>query len=99
MGIALAAAVVGVLSPFNGSAATLARLDPVSLRPAGPRVLLGEYHDAWGFSPDGSQVALGNGGQGRVCGRGVCVVEARSGTIVRTTRPPPREHDLDILGR
>ena len=31
--------------------------------------------------------------------RALHVVEARSGTIVRTTRPPPREHDLDILGR
>ena len=76
MGVALAAALIGVLSPFDGSAATLARLDPVSLRPAGPRVRLGEYHDAWAFSPDGSQLALGNGGQGRVCGRGVCVVDA-----------------------
>ena len=75
MGVALAAALIGVLSPFDGSAATLARLDPISLRPAGPRVRLGEYHDAWAFSPDGSQLALGNGGQGRVCGRGVCVVD------------------------
>ena len=30
--------------------------------------------------------------------RALHVVDARSGRIVRTTRPPPREHDLDILG-
>ena len=37
----------------------LTRLDPLSLRPSGPRVTLPEYHDAWSFSPDRSQLALG----------------------------------------
>jgi hypothetical protein len=79
MGISTAAlmAVVGVLSPFNGDAATLARLDPLSLRPEGPRVRLGEYHDAWSFSPNGSRLALGMGGAGRTCGRGICLVDVR----------------------
>ena len=88
MGVALAAALIGVLSPFDGSGTTLARLDPVSLRPAGQRVLLGEYHDAWAFSPDGSQLALGNGGQGRVCGRGVCVVDVRDMSVTADIDAP-----------
>ena len=88
MGVALAAVLVGVLSPFDGSAATLARLDPISLRPAGSRVRLGEYHDAWAFSPDGSQLALGNGGQGRVCGRGVCVIDVRDMAISADINAP-----------
>ena len=88
MGIALAATVIGIISPFDGSAATLARLDPVSLRPTGPRVRLGEYHDAWAFSPDGSQLALGNGGQGRVCGRGVCVVDVREMAVSSSIAMP-----------
>jgi hypothetical protein len=53
-------------TPFLGirglpktTAVMLARLDPVSLRPLSRAVRLGEYHDAWSLSPDGSQVALG----------------------------------------
>lgn len=73
--MAMAVALLGVISPFSGDARTPTRLDPLSLRPRGPRVRLGEYHDAWAFSPDGSQLALGMGGAGRVCGRGICVVD------------------------
>ena len=31
--------------------------------------------------------------------RALHVVSVRAGTIVRTTRPPPRAYDLDVLGR
>src|SRR5215210_488450 len=81
MGIALAAALLGILAPVNGDGPPLAQLDPVSLRPTGARVRLGEYHDAWSFSPDGSHLALGMGGQGRVCGRGICLVDVRDMTV------------------
>ena len=72
---------VAVFSPFDGSARTLARLAPHSLRPAEPRVRLPEYHDNWSFSPDGSRVALGMGGAGDVCGRGICIADVGSMTV------------------
>jgi hypothetical protein len=36
----------------------LTRLDPATLTPFGPEVAIGEYHYAWSFSPDGSQLAV-----------------------------------------
>ena len=73
------APLLGVVSPPDGSAPVLTRLDPRSLEPRGPSLELGEYHDAWSFSPDGSQVALGMGGPGReTCGAGICIVDAES---------------------
>ncbi|HEX2084815.1 MAG TPA: hypothetical protein VHF89_03965 [Solirubrobacteraceae bacterium] len=42
----------------------LSRFDPAKLAPQGPRAHVGEFHDAWSFSPDRRQVALGQGGQG-----------------------------------
>jgi hypothetical protein len=81
-------AVVGILSPLNGDPATLGRLDPVSLRPEGPRVGLGEYHDAWSFSPDGSRLALGMGGARRTCGRGICLVDVRDMAISGDVEAP-----------
>ncbi len=66
----------GVVAGRDGSAPTLARVDSLSLEPRSGVVRLGEYHDAWSFSPDRSQVALGMGGPGRdVCGAGICVVD------------------------
>jgi hypothetical protein len=78
---AAATSPVAVFSPFDGGGRTLARLAPFSLRPAAPRVRLPEYHDNWSFSPDGSHVALGMGGAGATCGRGICIVDVRSMTI------------------
>ena len=72
---AVARAPIGVLSPVNGDAPTLAHLNPLTLRPAGPRLRLGEFHDAWSVSPDRSQIALGMGGASPTCGRGICIVE------------------------
>jgi hypothetical protein len=66
---------LGILSPVNGNARTLVRLDPLTLRPAGPRLRLGEYHNNWSLSPDRTRVALGLGGQGKTCARGVCIVD------------------------
>ena len=79
---------LAVFSPLDGSARTLARLARSSLRPAVPRVRLPEYHDNWSFSPDGSMVALGMGGAGEICGRGMCIVDVRSMTIAARIATP-----------
>jgi hypothetical protein len=85
---AAARAPVGVVSTLNGDPASVARLDPVSLRPAGPRLRLGEYHDGWSFSPDRSQLALGMGGAGETCGRGICIVDVDSMRITGDVAAP-----------
>jgi hypothetical protein len=59
---------------------TLARLDPTSLRPRAPRVLVGEYHNAWSRSPDGTQLALGISSPG---GEGFPVVGNRGRVGIR----------------
>ena len=81
-------AVVGILAPLNGDARTLTRFDPLSLRPMGPRITLPEYHDAWSHSPDRSRLALGMGGAGRTCGRGICLVDVRDMEIVGRVAAP-----------
>jgi hypothetical protein len=55
------------------------RVDPRTLEPIGPTARLGEYHDAYSFSPDGSTIAFGlsapgDGGGGRI---GIRLVKAR----------------------
>jgi hypothetical protein len=50
---------LGVRAIPNTTAVMLARLNSLSLRPVSPLVRVGEYHDAWSLSPDGSRVALG----------------------------------------
>jgi hypothetical protein len=68
-----------VVAGEDGTALALTRVDPISLEPRSRAVRLGEYHDAWSFSPDGSQLALGMGGPGRdVCGAGICIVDLAS---------------------
>jgi hypothetical protein len=79
---------VAVFSPFNGDARTIARLVPFSLTAAAQRVRLGEYHDNWSFSPGGSLVALGMGGAGEICGRGICIVDVRSMTVASHVAAP-----------
>ena len=56
-------AFLGLLQAANSSV-SLARLNPLSLRPVSRRVQVGEYHAAWSLSPDASQLALARGGQG-----------------------------------
>lgn len=74
---------VGVFSRIDGSGMLIAPLQPSSPRPARPRLRLGEYHDDWSFSPDRSQLALGMGGQGDPCGRGICVVDVETMRIAQ----------------
>lgn len=49
---------LGILVPPGSARAVLTRLAPMSLSPRGRHVIIGEYHRAWSFSPDRSQVAL-----------------------------------------
>ena len=84
---------IGIAYPGGdtGGAAILGRLDPLSLRPVSQTVELGEYHDAWSLSPDGSQLALGiSSGVSLVSPPrtlhkrvGVIVVDLRTMTIVQ----------------
>jgi hypothetical protein len=51
---------VGVITSIDGSEpAIFAAIDPLTLRARRSGVALGEYHDAWTLSPDGSQAAFG----------------------------------------
>jgi hypothetical protein len=54
---------VGPLALFNPPAQTfVARLDPITLEPAGPRISVDEYHGIAAISPDGTQLAVATGG-------------------------------------
>ena len=48
-----------VKEPLATLASSVSRLDPLTLRPTGPRVRLPEYHGTYSFSPDGSAIAFG----------------------------------------
>jgi hypothetical protein len=74
-----AAAPLGLVRRIDGSGTVLTRVDPVTLRPRGVGADLPEIQDAWSFSPDGAQVALGTVGQGL----GVDVVD-----LTRRSRGP-----------
>lgn len=69
---------LGLLERPN-SAVFLARLDPLSLRPVSREVEVGEYHEGWSLSPDGSQLALGRGGQGI----GIVIVDLKTMRLAR----------------
>jgi hypothetical protein len=71
--------------------ATLARLDPRTLQPQRPQIVLGEYHSAWSFAPDGAQLALAIsspgeegipvvGERGRI---GIRIIDVQRMTVVR----------------
>jgi hypothetical protein len=78
---------LGVLVAPGGAGAVLTHLAPMSLRPRGRRVAVGEYHRAWSFSPDGSQVALATsmpGAGGRIGIRIVDVARMRAHKDVAT---------------
>ena len=49
---------LGITWASSGGRGLLTRLLPLSLRPRGRPVSVPEYHDAWSFSPDRSQLAL-----------------------------------------
>jgi hypothetical protein len=43
----------------GGGAVSVRRLDPLTLAPTGRRAVLGEYHRAYSFAPDGKGIAFG----------------------------------------
>jgi len=73
------AAPLGIVGEAASNEVT--RLDPVSLVPRGPRAELGEFHGAWSFSPDGSQIAFGISASGRSGRTAVRVIDRDSLTV------------------
>jgi hypothetical protein len=63
--------------------AILARFHPLSLEPASRRVVVGEYHDAWALSPDGSRLALGVSASGENKRTGILIVALDSMRVVQ----------------
>jgi hypothetical protein len=61
----------------------LARLDPLSLEPISREIELGEYHDAWSRSPDGTEVALGISAPGESGRIGIVIVNPHEMRVVR----------------
>lgn len=82
---------LGLVQSSAGGAALLALLDPLSLRPVSRGVKIDEYHNAWSFSPDGSELALGVSAgvsrlspSRRLLGRiGIYIVDVRTMRLVR----------------
>ena len=70
---------LAVVQQAGNRPAILARFDPFSLSAVSPKVEVGEYHHAWSFSPDGSQLALARGGQGI----GIQIVDLAAMKLVR----------------
>lgn len=51
--------ILAITTPPDGASTRLGWLDRDTLMPRGAGFDLGEYHDAWSFSPDGGTVAVG----------------------------------------
>jgi len=51
--------ILAITTPLDGSSTVLGRLDADTLEPHTGGFDLGEYHDAWAFSPDHRTLALG----------------------------------------
>jgi hypothetical protein len=52
-------------------------VDPLSLRPASPKVRVGENHNGWALSPDRRQLALGISAPGETTRIGVRIIDLR----------------------
>lgn len=66
---------LGIVSPWDGSASLLAPVDGRSLEPGAPWAELGEYRDAWSVSPDGRMAAFGISAPGEAGRIGVRVID------------------------
>jgi hypothetical protein len=72
--VARPAPFVGILADPYGSGTRVGCFDSLSLRPISAPAFLGEYHDAWSTSPDGTRVALGISAPGSEARIGVRIV-------------------------
>ena len=72
--VARPAPFVGILSDPYGGATRVGCFDSLSLRATAAPVFIGEYHDAWSTSPDGTRVALGISAPGSGARIGVRIV-------------------------
>ena len=81
-------ALLGTVASTVETAAFVSALDPASLRPVGPRVELGEYHDGWSFSPDGRLIAFGKSPAGHNTRDGIRIVDTAQVALVGTVLTP-----------
>lgn len=72
-----------ITTPPDASSTVLRRLDADTLAPRSAGVDLGEYHDAWAFSPDRRQLAVGTFGR-----TGVRLIDPVALTITRDVPLP-----------
>jgi len=68
---------------LSDTSVILARLDPLSLEPVSRQLQLGEYHNAWSLSPDGTQLALGISAPGESGRIGIVIVDPEEMKVVR----------------
>jgi hypothetical protein len=73
---------LAVMEPIGGDG-MLGRFDPLTLKPVSRQVSLGEYHDNWSVSPDGSHAAFGLSASGKNARVGVRIVDLATLEVVR----------------
>jgi hypothetical protein len=70
-----ARAPLAAVTAQSGGSTVIARLDPNTLAPRDPKLVLGEYHQTWSFSPRGDSLALGTSAGGPANGLGIHIVD------------------------
>jgi hypothetical protein len=96
-GTATAAPLAIQYEPDVGS--VLARVDPLTLAPRGPRFVMQEYHDSWSYSPGGRRLVLGTSAGGPAAGRGIHIVDVTSLEELSTIQVPSAVEALAWLSR
>jgi hypothetical protein len=77
----------------------LARVDPLTLAPRGPRVEMPEYHDSWSYSPGGRRLVLGTSAGGPAEGRGMHIIDVATLRELSTMQAPSAVEALAWLTR
>jgi hypothetical protein len=90
---------LAAITQQSGGETLIARADPLTLAPRNPTLRLGEYHDAWSFSPDGKRLVLGTSAGGPAEGRGIHIVDVASLRELSTIQVPIAVEALAWLSR